>query len=852
MELVGETSLEFTTAEGPQSLQKAYDSKAFLQLQQLFAESALIKRVLRLVFDNVVTFWASAFSEAERSRLVYSWVHHCPAIDVLYAVSETLTKLSSKSTLKEDKEASTFSAVVIPSISISDSTAIEHANQLSSLLIRFFGLGASTSEPGIARLLKEVLRMPAAAQRSSVWNQLLPLISSIPDKMFNIMKRHTDPRFRTESFLQELSSQLRDLLTSKFQIEPSFPFYSLWLAKLDSMGKLELGMNALNPILAAPNGPEVIAFVFERLPSITTERAILAFLSNSKVSGDRNLVGLLKNVFASLLTSSSTARFVVTEKLFSTCSLPWWVLRSVIDFLHSQRDPKDVTNWWMTTLEKMAATAGNSRFIKNEPYVRQRRLNRCLIYILEKGYVEKEELEVSQFMISLMGAVQELLNQPSQRDMSLGMRLGEAFSKILDPANALQFDGPRRDPDDEPDDAPVTEEEEVYVDDAVYADLETSLYLNPLEDYFSFLDHSYGVSSKKSGTGHPSTGRYKKGKFVQMSLDDDLSDVSEVKTPLYLRDCLTSLRSDDPKVLEVAMKVLAPLISSRPHDLPELAQSLASTLLHVINNFELDNFDQQKLEAMTALIEYEPTRVIPFLTSEFYAANYSIHERYVILDSLSEAAQNLSEHKVDPRPGFNPVALRALKFPKPAAAPSASIEVVEGRASSKPAGTTRRFASERKKVETYKNRLSPHIEQLLTLLSYKEPLSRLKMLMSEPRLLGKLIYAISVFVDCAGVSIVNFEAVARSILEVTWKMRYHEDPFVRRSLLLVNAAMVRNAPAWILFEAMSSEMNELVAWLENNKDDPDEEVRMLSLTVMMQLGRVYKDNPQYRPFEAPN
>ena len=300
------------------------------------------------------------------------------------------------------------------------------------------------------------------------------------------------------------------------------------------------------------------------------------------------------------------------------------------------------------------------------------------------------------------------------------------------------------------------------------------------------------------------------------------------------------------------MKVLAPLISSRPHDLSELAQSLASTLLHVVNNYELEDFDSQKLEAMTALIEYAPNQVIPFLTSEFYAANYSIHERYVILDALSEAAQNLSEHKVDPRPGFNPVALKTLKFQKPPTAPSPSIEIVESNKPIKPSGTTRRFASERKKIETYQNRLAPYIDQLLSLLNYKEPLSRLKLLMSEPRLLGKLIYAISVFVDCAGVSIANFETVARHILEVTWKMRYHEDPFVRRSLLLANAALVRNAPAWVLFEAMTSEMNELVAWLENNKDDPDEEVRMLSMTVMMQLSRVYKDNPQYRPFEAPN
>lgn len=858
VELVESPNDTAATDASNESLRGTYDAKNLLQLQQIFLSSGHIKRILRLVLDKVLTNWASAFSEAERSRLVFTWIHHCSAIDVLYGISETLTLLNSKVNAQHtqsEKESSAYSAVVMPTFSLSDSTTLEHTNQLSMLAIVFFGLVPSATEPGITRILKEILRMPPSTQRASIWNQLLVLIAGVPDKMFNIMKKHTDPRFKAEPFFFELSLHLRSFLKTSLHSDSSFPFFSLWLAKIDSMGKIDTGMAAFDPLPLVQAGEQsagIVAGVFRHLPSISLERAIMAFLKNHHVSHDRNLPSVLKTTFSSLFSTSTTARFVLSEKLFATCALPWWILRPLIDFLHSQRDSKDLSDWWMTVLEKMATTAGNSRFIKNEPYVRQRRLNRCLIYILEKGYVGKEEMEVSQFMVALMGSVQELLNQPSQRDMALGMRLGEAFSKILDPANALQFDGPRNDAEDEPDEPPSDDQVENYSNPVLASDAELSLYLDPSEDYFAFLDRSYGVSSKRGPGGAPSASRFKKGKFVQMNLDDDLSDVSEIKTPLYLRDCLTSLRSDDPKTIEVVMKVLTPLIASRPHDLPELAQSLASTLLHVLNNYELEDFDAQKMEAMTALIEYEPTTVIPFLTNEFYAPNYSIHERYVILDSLCEASQNLSEHKVDPRPGFNPVALKTLKFQKPAAASSANVEFVDTKASIKPVGTTRRFASERKKIETYKNRLSPYIEQLLSLLNYKEPLSRLKMLMTEPRLLGKLIYAISVFVDCAGVSIVNFESVARSILEVTWKMRYHEDPFVRRSLLLANAAMVKNSPAWVLFEAMTTEMNELVAWLENNKDDPDEEVRMLSMTVMMQLSKVYKDNPQYRPFEAPN
>lgn len=872
-ELVDSSSLVSTSpipdSSNIKTLQTTYEAKEYLRLKQIFTDSGHIKRVLRLIFDNVITFWASAFTESERVSLIYTWVYHCPAIDVLYALSETLTQIHSRSVSSKPKDESVLARLVVPTSSVSDSTTKEHAHQLSTLILRFFGLIKVDSEPGMIKVLREVLRLtsssPVASQTSSTWNQLLSLVCNIPDKIFNLLKKQTDHRFKAEIFFSELTKHLATLLPI---LPSSLPYFSIWIAKLDSIGKIDLAITSFDPMHFAKSTPDatnglttIVAPVFENIPSISIERAIIAFLSNKRVQEDRYLAETLIKCFSKLFGASTTARFVLTEKIFVTVSLPWWILRNVIDFLYRARKnaESDFSNWWLDCLDKMATTAGSSRFVKNEPYLRQRRLNRCLVYVLEKGYVSKEDLEVSQFMMSLMAAVQELLAQPTGRLMSLGMRLGEAFSKILDPANALQFDGPRKDEDDEPDDAPLSAESEENANQSANfeladfaSDSTNTLYFNPMQDYFSFLDTIYGVSDSKRRLGDENQ-KFRKGKFIQSSLDDDLSDVSEVKTPLYLRDCMNALRSDDPKQLEVVLRVLAPLIASRPHDLTELSQSLASTLLHVVNNYELENFDTQKMDALAALIEYEPARVIPYLVVEFYASNYSIHERYVILDSLCDAAQALSEHKVDPRPDFNPVAMRALKFQRPATTSSTQIEFLDTqKAPIKPAGTSRRFASERKTIETFKNRLAPYISQLMALLNYNEPPSRFKLLMGEPRLLGKLMYAISVFIDCAGVSITNYETVAKSILETTWKLRYHEDPFVRRALLLANGALVRNAPAWVLFEAMTAEMNELVAWLENNQEDADEEVRVLSMTVLMQLGKIYKENPQYRPFEAPN
>jgi len=335
-------------------------------------------------------------------------------------------------------------------------------------------------------------------------------------------------------------------------------------------------------------------------------------------------------------------------------------------------------------------------------------------------------------------------------------------------------------------------------------------------------------------------------------LNDDLNDVSEVKTPLYLRECLTSLRSDEPKVLEVVMRILAPLISSRPDDLPELAVTLASTLLHVVNNYELDNFDRQKLDAMTALTVYVPEKVIPFLTKEFYTPNYSSHERFVILDALCEASQRLSEHRVDVRPDFNPIALKVLNFEKKQETPKKDIEMVDNSVMSKAttSQSSRRWATERKTISTFKNRFAPFLEPSLRILQFKDHPKGWILLMNEPRLLGKLVYSISVFIDCAGVSNPDFEKTARQVTEIAWKVRYHEDAFVRRATLLTVASLIRNAPAWVLFEKITNEMNEIVAWLDQSGKDPDEEVRLLSSATLMQLSSIYKANPQYRPFDV--
>jgi hypothetical protein len=833
----------------PSGLLSVYKPKDFLRLQEIFKDSGHIKHLLRVIFDEVLVSWSFAFSSVERDSLIHSWTIHCSAVDILYSLNEALSKLHSKSQKQEQSSNLNSTLLALPTRSVTDSVILAHAHQLEMLLLSFFGLTNDQHTSGLLRMLYEISRTPSASQHGLIWTQLISLICNIPVKLFNILKKETNEFFRPEQYFSVLTIQMSQSL-EELMTAIGFPFFSIWMSKMEGMGHVERVISVLDPTQKGSERFALLSKIFVALPPVSVDRVLIAILQNQKVSHSPQLLEFMRATMTEWFQSVPAARFFLTEKLFASCSLPWWVLRQVLAFLNEMRlGPWKATrdhDWWIDMLEKMALRAGQPNFIKVEPYERQRRLNRLLILVLDKLYVSRQSLEASQLMMTLMATIQELLNQPSQKLAFLGMRLGEALSIVLDPANPLNFDGPKYDETDEPDQAPSEAVKDESLENFEFLPSTTSsAYLDPTEDYFTFLEKRNVAESTQS----ENTQRFRKGKFVQLSLDDDLRDVAEVKTPLYLRECLTSLRSDEPKVLEVVMKILGPLISSRPDDLPELAVTLASTLLHVVNNYDLPDFDQQKLDAMTGLAAYVPEKVIPFLIKEFYAPNYSLHERFVMLDTLSQAAQQLSEHRVDPRPEYNPIALKVLNLDKRVDTPKKNIEIVDSSLKIK-ASSTRRWASEKKMIQTFQNRFAAHLIPCLQILHAKDYPKGWSMLMSETRLLGKLVYTVSVFLDCAGVSNPDFETSAREIVEIAWKVRYHEDPFVRRALLLTIGALIRIVPAWVLFEKIATEMNELVAWLDQNGLDADEEVRLLSSAALMQLSSIYKSNPQYRPFDA--
>ena len=134
--------------------------------------------------------------------------------------------------------------------------------------------------------------------------------------------------------------------------------------------------------------------------------------------------------------------------------------------------------------------------------------------------------------------------------------------------------------------------------------------------------------------------------FIPYDLSDDEEDLKPVKRPIYLRECLELLRTSDDDTdayskHEEAIKEIATIVCSRPHDLADLAVPLAKELLHMENKFDIPGFPERIFDGLTALTSSEPLSVSEYLIGTLFDS-ISTGTRLNILDTLIYAAEELS------------------------------------------------------------------------------------------------------------------------------------------------------------------------------------------------------------------
>ncbi|GAM21423.1 hypothetical protein SAMD00019534_045980, partial [Acytostelium subglobosum LB1] len=338
------------------------------------------------------------------------------------------------------------------------------------------------------------------------------------------------------------------------------------------------------------------------------------------------------------------------------------------------------------------------------------------------------------------------------------------------------------------------------------------------------------------------------------NLDDDESDLKGVRKKLYLRDCIVEFQSNKHTAdsWESALISIASIVWSRPDDLDELSVSMTRSLLHLTNEYEIDNFEPIRHEALVALAVNSTVLVINYLTDAFFQMTFSLGQRLEILSVLVETAMELSGYKEEKAKQLKEQqqsTIKSMAKHNPLIidtnTASNSIKDHNENVPIQFVGVTRRWGvSTRPKADIKSNKyhqLAPSFfYPFMTNFnkvtqSHITSYANVNMIGYDCFLLSRLVYTLGVIVECAGNS-THTRGMARELVSFVWPIRFHSDVSVRRSTLFTLSRVFYTLPDDQIKSDYQDEQEELQQWLFGiSNEDSDKDCRIMSLGVLSKL-----------------
>lgn len=410
--------------------------------------------------------------------------------------------------------------------------------------------------------------------------------------------------------------------------------------------------------------------------AITTEADAFWWKSNAKaVSGGAGLVKLLmaneesrKTQLLSWLTSSTGAG--VGEGIA--------IRRAVVAAL--SEDKADIE----TILEKSLQQLGDQLYIKHTPTMQQegrlpnlfavlvlmRATAHTQVLLLTAGQVHrKSSLRLSIMMRSgiHLNVVSNRLGSSSPRVRFLGMVIAEALSSLVDKEdNKMDFKV----------DEMGTNEAKWYKSLVNVSDTIGSLDSLKSGDVAP-AKKTQPRNSKPSKKSTPLNGTSKiisieevdddeddeeeedesddDGLFPYAKPDSDPEDSDEDATnivrdkstaPVYIRDLITYLRdTDNYDRQKLGLQTAAPLIRRKANfgtEVSSHAEELATLLVGIQDKYEIDDFQDLRLQGMIAILVALPLKMGQWFSKTFFDGDYSISQRASVLTTLGLGAREIA------------------------------------------------------------------------------------------------------------------------------------------------------------------------------------------------------------------
>ncbi|KAK5165679.1 hypothetical protein LTR04_000991 [Oleoguttula sp. CCFEE 6159] len=339
----------------------------------------------------------------------------------------------------------------------------------------------------------------------------------------------------------------------------------------------------------------------------------------------------------------------------------------------SVTSPDDGTERLQQVLESSMQQFGDQLSIKHTPIMQQEMMAQTLL--ISAGYVHRLQ---PMFLFTLarsstfLNAISNRLASTSPRARFLGMIVGTTISELIDkPDVRMKFNTQEME----------TPEAEWYrmlarLNDGFTKDedLTTLLPNKGRTETSSKSKPLFSVDlpkrqSKKASLRSPTTSNQLSGpRIVEVTddpeeddlvpygkLDSDPEDEDEDSTlvqrnkptaPVYIRDLIASLRdTENYDRHSLALTSASSLIRRKTgfgKEVSNHAEELAAILVGLGDPFDIDNFEELRLQALIALILSDPQKMAPWFARIFFEGDFSINQRTTILSALGLSARELA------------------------------------------------------------------------------------------------------------------------------------------------------------------------------------------------------------------
>ncbi|XP_032685910.1 telomere length regulation protein TEL2 homolog [Odontomachus brunneus] len=395
-----------------------------------------------------------------------------------------------------------------------------------------------------------------------------------------------------------------------------------------------------------------------------------------------------------------------------------------------------------------------------------------------------------------------------------------------------------------------------------------------------------GVTTNVRGDAEES--RQQDEEQLELDSDDDLvpydldeerdKPVSKVR-PMYLRDLRDNLTDErtatDPDVFSESMSVCEELIRTQlPHDDASFAVELLELLVTLRQQSYMEDFEVVVFRCCVEIVVVRPKECAEFLCKQFYedVGKYSLSQRLLFLDVLSESAKRLSGIKVSSDSNAENTKLvekRRKSISSPVSVfidttkpyriqelcydedmenlletPESRVadwqEIIEKRIESH----TRRFAHRskvpKKSVNRFASVVSSFIYPLLYGFNWQQDsvkLQNLKIYQDQENIvLLRYLNTVSVIMRAAENCPLALK-MGKEILELTWTLRSHKEATVRFAVVECIASVLVSLPRdQVVVEELLDTLMEIKEWLLLTQNiifgEHDVKCREINATVM--------------------